>query len=108
MPPEPRWFRDLSPADRRRARELIERLGALGIDDPEPVARAEIVRDEPAITRLALEAVIGAAIASARSPGGAGRAVVDAIMRGKEPQFGARWKLVDDRGRRIDDLDVGG
>ena len=60
------------------------------------------------MTRLALEGVIRAAIASARSPGGAGRAVVDAIMRGKDPEFGARWKLVDDRGRRIDDLDVDG
>ncbi len=107
-PPEPRWLRELAPADRRRARELIERLGELGIADPEPIARAEIVRDEPAITRLALEGVIRAAIASARSPGGAGRAVVDAIMRGKDPEFGARWKLVDDRGRRIDDLDVEG
>ena len=38
--------------------------------------------------------------------GGAGRGVVDAIMRGKDAEFGARWKLVDDRGRRIDDLDV--
>lgn len=105
-PPEPRWLRDLAPADRRRARELIEHLGELGIDDPEPIARAEIVRDEPAITRLALEGVIRAAIASARSPGGAGRAVVDAIMRGKDPEFGARWKIVDDRGRRIDNLDI--
>jgi hypothetical protein len=105
-PPESKWLRDLAPADRRRARDLIGRLGELGIDDPETIARAEIVRDEPAITRLALEGVIRAAIASARSPGGAGRAVVAAIMRGKDPEFGARWKLVDDRGRRIDDLDV--
>jgi hypothetical protein len=105
-PPDPKWLRDLAPADRRRARDLIERLGELGVDDPEPIARAEIVRDEPAVTRLALEGVIRAAIASARSPGGAGRAVVDAIMRGKDPEFGARWRLVDDRGRRIDDLDM--
>jgi hypothetical protein len=107
LPPrEPRWLGDLTPADRRRARDLIERLRELGIDDPEPIARAEIVRDEPAITRLALEGVIRAAIASARSPRGAGRAVVDAILRGKDPELGARWKLVDDRGRWIDDLAV--
>lgn len=105
-PPEPRWLADLAPADRRKARELIEHLGELGIDDPEPVARAEITRDEPAITRLALERVIRAAIASARSPGGAGRAVVEAIIRGKDPELGARWKLVDDRGRRVDDLEI--
>ncbi len=105
-PPEPRWLADLAPADRRKARGLIERLGELGIDDPEPVARAEITRDEPAITRLALERVVRGAIASAQSPGGAGRAVVAAIMRGKDNDLGARWKLVDDRGRRIDDLEI--
>lgn len=105
-PPEPRWLADLAPAGRRKARELIERLGDLGIDDPEAVARAEITRDEPAITRLALERVVRSAIASARSPGGAGRAVVQAIMRGKDPELGARWKLVDDRGRRVDDLEI--
>jgi len=105
-PAEPRWHRELAPADRRRARELIDRLGELGIDDPERISRAELVRDEPALTRLALERVINAAIASARSPGGAGRAVVDAIMRGRDPELHARWKVVDDRGRRIDALDV--
>lgn len=105
-PPEPRWLADLAPADRRKAREVIERLGGLGIGDPEPIARAEITRNEPAITRLALQRVIRTAIASARSPGGAGRAVVEAIMRGRDPEIGARWKLVDDRGRRVDDLEI--
>jgi hypothetical protein len=104
--PEPKWLRDLGPADRRKARELIERLGELGIDDPEPIARAEIVRDEPALTRLALERVIRAAIAPARSPGGAGRAVVKAIMMGKDPELGARWRLVDERGRHIDGVEA--
>jgi hypothetical protein len=58
------------------------------------------------VTRLALERVIQAAIASASSPPSAGRAVVDAIMRGRDPELDARWKVVDDRGRRIDALDV--
>jgi hypothetical protein len=105
-PPEPKWLRELSPADRRKARELIERLATLGIDDAETVARAEIARDEPAITRLALERAIAAAVKSARSPAGAGRAVVKAIMSGRDPELGARWRLVDERGRRIDDLEI--
>jgi hypothetical protein len=105
-PPEPKWLRDLGPADRRKARELIERLGSLGIDDPEPIARAEIVRDEPALTRLALERVISAAVASARTPGGAGRAVVKAIMGGRDPELGVRWRLVDERGRHVDGVDA--
>ena len=105
-PSEPRWLSDMTPGDRRKARELIERLSELGLEDAETVARAEIARDEPAITRLALERTIAAAIKSARSPAGAGRAVVKAIMGGRDPDLGARWRLVDERGRRIDALEI--
>ncbi len=105
-PPEPHWLREMTPGDRRRARELIERLDDVGVDDAESVARAEIARDEPALTRLALERAVQAAIKSARSPAGAGRAVVEAILRGRDQELGARWRLVDDRGRRIDDLEI--
>jgi hypothetical protein len=105
-PPEPRWLRDLPPASRREARELIDRLVKLGIDDPEPIARAEVVRDEPAVTRLALERAIQAAIASTKSPGGAGRAVVKVILDGRDAGLGVRWRLVDERGRRIADLEL--
>ena len=105
-PPEPKWLRDMTPAERRKARELIDQLVELGIEDAETMARAEIARDEPAITRLALERAIGAAVKSARSPGGAARAVIEAIMRGRDPELGARWRVVDERGRRIDDLAI--
>lgn len=105
-PPEPRWLRDLPPAGRRDARALIDRLVKLGVDDPEPIARAEVVRDEPAVARLALERAIQAAIASSVSPGGAGRAVVKVILDGRDVGLGVRWRLVDERGRRIADLDV--
>ena len=105
-PPEPKWLRDMTPPDRRKARELIDQLGELGIEDAETIARAEIARDEPAITRLALERTIGAAVKSARSPGGAARAVIEAIMRGRDPELDARWRVVDERGRRIDDLAI--
>lgn len=106
-PPEPRWLRDLAPADRRRARELIERLAGLDVDDPEPIARAEVVRDEPAITRLAVARAIRAAIDSASTPQEAGRAVVEAIRRGRDPRLNVRWRLVDERGRVVDPPDLG-
>ena len=105
-PPQPRWMSDLPPARRREARDLIDRLARLGIEDPEPIARAEVVRDEPAVTRLALERAIQAAIASSRSPSGAGRAVVKVVVDGRDAELGVRWRLVDERGRRIADLDV--
>jgi hypothetical protein len=105
-PEEPKWLRDMSPADRRRARELIGRLADLDVADPEAVARAEIARDQPAVARLALERTIRQAIASASDPASAGRAVADAILRGKDNALAVRWQIVDERGRRIDELDL--
>jgi hypothetical protein len=96
----------MSPPDRRRARELIGRLADLDVADPEGVARAEMARDQPAVARLALERTIRQAIASASDPAAAGKAVVDAILRGKDSALDVRWQVVDDRGRRIDELDL--
>jgi hypothetical protein len=31
---------------------------------------------------------------------------VDAILRGKDSALDVRWQVVDDRGRRIDELDL--
>jgi len=104
--PEPRWLRDLAPADRRRARELTERLERLGVPESEAIARAEITRDQPALARAGLERAISSAIATAKGPRDAGRAVVDAIMHGRDDELGARWRLVDERGRRIDELET--
>jgi hypothetical protein len=105
-PEEPRWLREMTPADRRRARELIRRLADLDVADPEGVARVEIARDQPAVARLALERTIRQAIASASDPATAGRAVAHAILRGKDNELAVRWQIVDDRGRRIDELDL--
>ncbi|MEX1169130.1 MAG: hypothetical protein WEE50_03200 [Chloroflexota bacterium] len=104
--PEPRWLLDLAPADRRRARELIDRLGALDVPEAEAIARAEITRDQPAIARMVLERNIREAVANAGSPLASARAVVHVILRGKDADLGVRWRVVDDRGRRIDELDV--
>ena len=106
MPEEPKWLRELSPSDRRRARELIARLADQDVADPEGLARAEIARDQPAVARLALERAIRQAIDSASDPQSAGRAVADAILRGKDKALAVRWQVVDDRGRQIDDLDL--
>jgi hypothetical protein len=105
-PEEPKWLREMAPADRRRARELIGRLADLDVADPEAVARAEIARDQPAVARLALERTIMQAIASASDPASAGRAVADAILHGKDKALAVRWQIVDDRGRRIEELDL--
>lgn len=105
-PPEPKWLRELAPAERRRARELIERLEKLDVTTAEEIARSEIERNQPAIVRLAIERALRRAVSSARSPAGAARAVVDAILTGRDSELGARWRLVDDQGRLVDDLDV--
>jgi hypothetical protein len=105
-PPEPKWLRELQPADRRRARELIERLGQLDIEDADEIVRSEIAKNLPALTRLAIERAIGAAVARARSPEGAARATIGAILEGRDKELGVRWRLVDDQGRIVDDLEL--
>jgi hypothetical protein len=103
-PPEPKWLRDLDPADRRRARELIERLTEQEVDDIDAIARAEIARDQPAIARIALERRLRRVIASSDDPGEAVQAAIDVVLEGRDKAFDVRWRLVDDRGRHIDEL----
>lgn len=105
-PPEPKWLLELAPPDRRRARELIERLGKLDVAEAEEIARSEIERDQPAVVRLAIERALRRAIAPARSPAGAARAAVDVLVNGRDTELGARWKLVDDQGRPVGALDL--
>ena len=106
-PPEPRWFRDLKPAGRKRAAEMIARLRALDIDEAEAVARAEVVDGRPALARLALERRLRQA-AAAKTPR---RAVVDAIeafLAGEDDELGTGWRLVDDRERPIRKVELPG
>jgi hypothetical protein len=105
-PPEPKWLRDLDPSDRRRARELIERLEQLDVVEPKEIARSEIARNLPAVTRLAIERAIRRAIATSTSPAGGARATVEVILGGRDTELGARWRLVDDQGRKVDEIDV--
>jgi hypothetical protein len=105
-PPEPKWLRDLAPASHRQATELIKRLADLGIDKPEAVARAEIADGRPALARLALERRLRALVTDGKQPAPAVRATVAAILRGSDRELGARWHLVDENDRPIDQVDV--
>jgi hypothetical protein len=106
-PPEPKWLRDLTPARHHLATELIKRLADLGIGGAEAVARAEIADDRPALARLALERRLQALVTDGKQPAAAVRATVAAILRGSDRELGARWHLVDENDRRIDQVDVG-
>ncbi len=105
-PPEPAWVRGLKPLGRAKALALIERLEGLGIDDAEAIARAEIADGEPALTRLAITRRVLAAIKSKRDPRSAAQAAIDAIVAGEDDELEVGWNLVDDRGRRIDKIDL--
>jgi hypothetical protein len=105
-PPEPKWLRDLAPARHRQATELIKRLADLGIDKAEAVARAEIADDRPALARLALERKLHALVTVGKQPAAVVRATVAAVLRGSDRELGARWHLVDENDRRIDQVDV--
>ena len=106
-PPEPAWLRPLQAGDRRRAKELIARLEALDIADAEAIVRAEIVGREPALARLALERRLGAIATSAKGAHDAVAAAIEVLLSGADPDLGATWRLEDEHGRRIEDLDVG-
>jgi hypothetical protein len=106
-PTEPRWFRDLKPAGRKRASEMIARLRSLDIDEAEAVARAEVVDGRPALARLALERRLRKA-AAAKTPRRAVTDAIEAFLAGEDEELGAGWRLVDDRERPIRELDLEG
>jgi hypothetical protein len=105
-PPDPAWFRDLTFADRRTAKALIAKLGALDIDEAEAIAKAEMADGQPALAQLALERLLTAALARAKDPPGAAKATIKVILAGADDELGADWRLVDGHGRRIEALDI--
>lgn len=105
-PPEPKWLRDLEPANRRRARDLIARLERIGVDNPERVVRAEIADGQPALARTAIERALAKAVATSDSAHGAVRAAVRAILRGADVELGVSWKVVDGDGREIEKVEI--
>jgi hypothetical protein len=93
---EPGWFRDLSAADRGRARRLIERLTKLGIEDADSIVRRDLVGEVPAIAAAALERRLAGLPADA----GIGD-VVELLVDGRDDDLGVRWRVVDGDGRPI-------
>ena len=59
-PAEPRWMQALEPADRRRAKRLIDALEDAGASDPEGIARRDIVGEVPAAAAFAIARAIKA------------------------------------------------
>jgi hypothetical protein len=105
-PREPGWLRDLEPADRRRAHELIRRLKKLEVDQAEAIVRAEFVLDQPAVARLALERHLERVIEGSEGSREAVRAAIDALVSGRDGDLGVSWRVVDERGRPVGKPDV--
>jgi len=95
-PEEPRWMRDLEPAERRRAARLIERLAEAGARDPEGTVRRDIVGEVAAVAAFAVERAIRALGAEPPTAD-----VVDLLTDGRDAELGVRWRLVDGDGRAI-------
>jgi hypothetical protein len=105
-PPEPRWVAELGSADRRRARQLIEKLDALGIGDAEGLVRRDLVGNVPSIASVAVanhlvDALGRATTKGTRSPVDLLEDLVKALVDGKDEELDVRWRLVDDDGRPI-------
>src|SRR5689334_2263345 len=79
-PPEPLWLRSLKPVGRQKARDLIEKLTALGVDDAEGIAREEIAEGHPALARHALARRIREATNGKRSVESAVEAAIEVIV----------------------------
>lgn len=101
-PAEPKWIRDLEPAERRRAKRLIERLTEAGAVDAEGIVRRDIVGEVPAVAGFA----VARALASLGKDATPAR-VAKLLAGGRDEDLGVRWRLVDDDDRPIAiDLDA--
>ncbi len=101
-PAEPKWLQALEPADRRRARRLIDRLTRAGATDAESIVRRDIVGDVPAAAAFAILGALDA-IGTDAPPAEVARLLAD----GRDDDLGVRWRLVDGDGRPITlDLDA--
>lgn len=100
-PAEPRWMAVLDPADRRRAKRLIDRLGEAGAPDPEGIARRDVVGEIPAAAAFAIARQLQD-LGDDASPAKVARL----LAGGRDEDLGVRWHLVDGDGRPITlDLD---
>ncbi|HEV7809487.1 MAG TPA: hypothetical protein VGO64_02715 [Candidatus Limnocylindrales bacterium] len=95
-PAEPTWFRDLSPADRGRARRLIQRLTAKDYPDPVSVVRRDLAGGVPALAAAAIQRRL-----SELSPDAGAAAIVALLADGRDDELDVRWRIVDGEGRPI-------
>ncbi len=100
-PKEPRWLTDLKPAQRDRARTLIERLTRIGAPDAEGIARREVAGDVAATATYAIRRAMDSLGADAK-PDDVARLLAD----GRDADLEVGWRLVDGEGRPIV-VDVG-
>ncbi len=95
-PAEPTWMRDLDGADRGRARRLIERLEADGVEDAESIVRRDLAGGVPALAAHAIAGRLGVLPADASAA-----EVVALLADGRDEALGVRWRIVDGDGRPI-------
>jgi hypothetical protein len=95
-PEEPGWFRDLTPAERGRARRLIDHLTSEGEDDAVSIVRRDLVGDVPALAAHAIERRLGELGSEASVAD-----VVELLADGRDRVLGVRWRVVDGDGRPI-------
>jgi hypothetical protein len=95
-PAEPGWFRDLTPAERGRARRLIEQLTSQGEDDAVSIVRRDLVGDVPALAAHAIERRL-----RELGPEASAADVVELLADGRDQALGVRWRIVDGDGRPI-------
>ena len=101
-PAEPKWIQGLEPADRRRAKRLIDRLTELGAPDPEGIVRRDLVGEVPAVASFAVSRALEN-LGKDAEPSQVARLLAD----GRDEGLGVRWRLVDDDGRPVTiDLDA--
>lgn len=106
-PDEPRWLTDLPPAEAKRVRELIERLGATGVADAEARVRADVVGGVPTVASTAIALRIRELIDDA---GGApddvmerlAADVAELVAGDRDRALDVEWRLVDGDGRPIE------
>jgi hypothetical protein len=95
-PAEPKWIRDLEPAERRRAKRLIDRLTEAGAADAEGIVRRDVVGDVPAVAAFAVAQAIAALGADATPT-----SVARLLAAGRDDDLGVRWRLADADDRPI-------
>ena len=101
-PEEPSWMAALDSGDRRRARQLIDRLNERGVRDAEGVVRRDLAGDVPTVARVAVADRIAETLgdADAATVKLVGR-LLDLLADDRDESLDVRWRLVDDAGRPV-------